>query len=652
MKVQIKFIAIIIMVTISLLGPLAGRVEAQSTDAGISPNAITTQRGGTGGQPVSALAVMDQSATDDDPAAYVSFTTPQTVYAGMHIFQLPGNVANTSVTAMNLTANFKGPLSAKQKWTWSLYNFKRKNWTVLGNNSRVSSATTWTQLKFSVTNPANFISSSGEIRVALRSNNATNDAKIDYEAILFTTSASVTATSIPPTATVSPTVTSLPPTVTATSVPPTATASPTVIPGTVYYVSTSGNDSNPGSQTQPWRTIQKAASTVNAGSTVLVQPGTYSERVNITRSGTAGLPITFQAQGTVVMNGFTISAANFVIINGFEIWNKSLDSKAGWGIHLTGSNNVVANNYIHDTTWGGILVFANTTNPTQSSNDIVQSNRIAHVGEVGIEVRGRNHVVAYNDISGVMQYPSWMTSPPTWADADGIHFHGSGHIIRGNYIHGILFTAPENVNPHIDCFQTFVSAPSQEAASNILFEQNRCDNAQLEITGEVSKGFMLQGATELTIRNNIIKAYAGINANTGTSKLTIVNNTFTSDVILPTTSDPAGITLTDVPNSTIVNNIFYNLPGHVIYLVNSPGLTAGRNLAYRNDGKTLWTTTTYSHANDLWGVNPLFVNAADLHLQLGSPAINAGNIVSVTNDFDGMPRPQDAYYDIGAYEFQ
>ena len=52
-----------------------------------------------------------------------------------------------------------------------------------------------------------------------------------------------------------------------------------------YYVATSGNDSNPGTQASPWRTIQKAANTANSGDTVQVDLGTYVERVNMTKSG-------------------------------------------------------------------------------------------------------------------------------------------------------------------------------------------------------------------------------------------------------------------------------------------------------------------------------------------------------------------------------
>jgi uncharacterized protein DUF1565 len=54
-----------------------------------------------------------------------------------------------------------------------------------------------------------------------------------------------------------------------------------------FDVSTNGNDSNPGSQTEPWRTVQHATDTVGAGGTVKVRGGVYEELVSIKASGNA-----------------------------------------------------------------------------------------------------------------------------------------------------------------------------------------------------------------------------------------------------------------------------------------------------------------------------------------------------------------------------
>lgn len=64
----------------------------------------------------------------------------------------------------------------------------------------------------------------------------------------------------------------------------------------VYYVSPTGNDSNPGTQEKPWKTLAKAGSTAQAGDTVILMDGEYVGQLAPKNSGTAALPITFKAQ--------------------------------------------------------------------------------------------------------------------------------------------------------------------------------------------------------------------------------------------------------------------------------------------------------------------------------------------------------------------
>jgi hypothetical protein len=54
-------------------------------------------------------------------------------------------------------------------------------------------------------------------------------------------------------------------------------------------------DTNPGTAAQPFKTIRHAADIVQAGDTVLIEPGTYAESITIRNSGTAAKPIVFQA---------------------------------------------------------------------------------------------------------------------------------------------------------------------------------------------------------------------------------------------------------------------------------------------------------------------------------------------------------------------
>src|SRR5947209_2610425 len=114
--------------------------------------------------------------------------------------------------------------------------------------------------------------------------------------------------------------------------------------GVTYYVSTSGNDNNAGTLAAPWRTIQKAANTVQAGDTVKVRAGTYNEVVTMKTSGnsTQGY-ITFAnypGEAPIVDGtGLAVGASgqtgllsldgtfNYIVIKGFEIRNYSSSSR-------------------------------------------------------------------------------------------------------------------------------------------------------------------------------------------------------------------------------------------------------------------------------------------------------------------------------------
>ncbi len=78
-------------------------------------------------------------------------------------------------------------------------------------------------------------------------------------------------------------------------------------------------------------------------------------------------------------------------------------------------------------------------------------------------------------------------------------------------------------------------------------------------------------------------------------------------------------------------------------------LTVDYNLidGYTDDGEM--------YGNNYVEGNPKFVNpsVADFHLRKKSPAIDNGSSLNApSDDFDGNPRPQDAGYDIGAFEYQ
>lgn len=77
-----------------------------------------------------------------------------------------------------------------------------------------------------------------------------------------------------------------------------ALALPAFASASMYYVSTSGNDSNAGTQSAPWKTISKAASTAVGGDTINIAAGTYTENVTFSKAGTASSPIIFKGTST------------------------------------------------------------------------------------------------------------------------------------------------------------------------------------------------------------------------------------------------------------------------------------------------------------------------------------------------------------------
>jgi parallel beta-helix repeat protein len=422
--------------------------------------------------------------------------------------------------------------------------------------------------------------------------------------------------------------------------------------GTIYYVDgASGSDSYPGTQVMPWKTIQKAANALKGGDTAIVNAGTYNERVVITGSGSNGSLISFEAQGTVQCQGFTVKG-NYIRIKGFKVTatQPTWDAE-GYGIWVEGANCLIENNHAYYCPTGGIVTTAS------SSYCIIRDNRCQRNALNGIEIGGVSHLVENNEIWATIAYHT----PTNWSpggDANGIMVWGAGHILRRNYIHDISYNDSENQGyaPLIDGFQTVADGRHPGGATNVLFERNLVILTGYRDPSAHCIAFRLREASFITIRNNILIAFAGTETgeNGGTCHhVKVQNNTFVGSLAYPISYWPIGISLENCPYATVENNIIYDQVNYPIYLSGSSftGLEIGYNCAYNSDGTTPFGTP---QPGDLWGVNPKFVNAAgrDFRLQSSSPCINAGiAITDNTVDYDGNLRPIGSGWDIGAYEY-
>jgi hypothetical protein len=372
---------------------------------------------------------------------------------------------------------------------------------------------------------------------------------------------------------------------------------------TTYYVATTGSDTNVGSLSLPFRTIQHAADIVNPGDTVIIRDGVYTGTIyeNSTiyfhRGGTAGKYITFKAEnkwkaildgGNIIRYGFTMSdSADYIIIEGLEIRNFM---SVGASINEDNNEIILRQNHIHDI--GRI----------ESGSDGGKSAIDVGAHATNIQVYG--NLVHTNGRLNPNTNPSAQAS--SCIDAvtgnNNCYNHDHGIYIRGNYVN---------------------------VTNNIFYDHKSGWGIQIWNDPATHKGHII-------IADNTFA-----DTNPARDGHILVGGGYTDDII-------------------IQGNLFYNPKNEMINLpVVCSGDGSVTNLIIRNNLANVGAVTvdpvcsTYTISNNYLNRDPLFVNAANrnYHLQAASPAIDAGLCVSgIRNDYDGILRPQGSGCDIGAFE--
>lgn len=694
---------------------LALPTTAQAATNTLLPTAYVTTTGSSGGQPVTNLHIQDQSGADDDWDKYVEFTTPGANYSGYRKYTLPAGIVPSSITSIQLKANFRGPAKATQTWSLKIYNWSTAAWVNLGDNATAQDWE-WTLLTFNASGTfANYVKSdTREMRILLQSNNAVDNAQLDYEALTITSNSSATSTPIPPTNTpISPTNTPLSPTNTPlsptntpisptnTPISPTNTpVSPTNTPAPgvcTRFVSTTGNDSNNGlSISTPWRTVQKAANTVGAGSVVCVRGGTYNEKVTINVSGTAGAYITFQnyASEIAILDGTGITVPSgdngmvfiqdraYVVFKGFEIRNYKTSSNGvvPIGVRVVGTAHhiEIRNNKIHHIEHNGSakngtdahgLAVHGTSGTTSLNNIIIDGNELYNLKLGSSEALVLNGNVAnwqvtnnvIHDVNniGIDLIGFEDTAPANDQARDGV--------VAYNHVYNITSAGNVAYGNERSAGCIYV-----DGGTRITIEYNKAHNCNIGV--EIASEHQGKATSYVTVRNNFLYnntdagiSMGGYDAQRGsTENCVIVNNTLYNNATL---SDAWGAELYiqyDTRNNTIKNNIFVALSGKPYIMSWSAVMTnnvMNYNLFY-GGASWQWKNVSYTtfasyqsgsgnDANSLNNVNPQLMNPAsgDLHLQSTSPAINAGQNLAVSGpyDIDGETRTQNVI-DIGADE--
>jgi hypothetical protein len=228
------------------------------------------------------------------------------------------------------------------------------------------------------------------------------------------------------------------------------------------------SDTNPGTEQQPFKTVQRAADAARPGDTVYVMSGKYNERVKVKTNGTEGKPIAFVAkpQRSVAVAGFDLEAG-YIRVEGFEI----TAAKPATAVQLHDSHCEILDNYIHDMmvavngTVGKPSADGNTRDYSAVTHNHIAYNKVYHC-EYGFILGGEDWLVENNEVSRLFMYATGNR----YDDCDYSRFFGKGCIQRYNYYHGSI--RREIKTAHVDCLQTFTN--NGEIAIDLLFEYNTC----------------------------------------------------------------------------------------------------------------------------------------------------------------------------------
>jgi len=480
-------------------------------------------------------------------------------------------------------------------------------------------------------------------------------------------------------------------------------------PNSSFYVSTAGDDSNPGTQTAPWRTVQHSADTAGAGSTVNVRGGIYEELVTIKASGNAtdgyitfrsypGETAVLDAQH-IVPNGrsgiLTIQDKSYVRIEGFEIRNYHTAehrlTPLGISVMGAGSHIEILKNNVHhieQTFEGrdgpghgangfGIAVYG-TDAKTPISELVIDGNEVHHLktgSSESLVVNGNvtnfritHNVVHDNNNIGIDVIGFERTAPDPAVDQarDGV--------VSGNLVYDITSRG----NPAYGNDQSS-DGIYVDGGTRILIEQNVIHDVDFGI--ELASEHKDRATSYITARNNLIYHCHTAGVSIGgyaperghTDHSSVVNNTLYDNDTSATGSGEFQMQW-NMADNIFANNIVYAGTRCLIALnksqvdKNHPAVAIDHNLYYCASGAkaSTWaeasgTLTGFDKYAESTGndghsrfLDPHFVDATkNFHLQSDSPALAAGTTDRVPVgelDLDGSPRVKSNKIDIGCYQ--
>lgn len=439
----------------------------------------------------------------------------------------------------------------------------------------------------------------------------------------------------------------------ASSVTVTVSAPP---PQGAYYVSPSGSDNNNGSASAPFQTIQKAADVVDPGNVVIVRDGTYTDTnndgsvVKLTRSGSAGNLITFRSENKW---GAKIQGTN-----------DTSTSKNSYGFDFgSGVNYIRIENF-------DIYGFGSNWN---NGTDTGAAEAYASASGIVMRLGGDNSQITGNKIHNIGNFCNHTTRAQT-----GVYLEKTNIILEKNVIYDIGRTNDNNSAWQPDPTCDYQAPPYNRAST---FKQYITSDNGIYMTLKAA------GDDNITIKNNLFYNLvhgAGIYTyNDEARKLRILNNTFSGGN--PFCYQFHISTTSNLVDFEITNNVFHNATAgaSAFWAFDDEVITGSKVSNNVSHGTVLLGALSYNgstvpvcgsgaistegdmdgqgviRSNNLVNTDPKLVNptaplADGFKLQTTSPALGMAldlrTSSGVTDDYEGITRPQGSGFDAGAYE--
>ena len=492
----------------------------------------------------------------------------------------------------------------------------------------------------------------------------------------------------------------------------TITARGAVNPTVSFYVSTTGKDSNPGTEKQPFLTLQHAADVIKPGQIVNVRGGRYCERLAVNSSGNEKRYITFRSQPgeLAVLDGSCLTPdvgnsamimlhnASYIKIQGFEVGNyKTADrmrAPAGIRVWGSGSHIQILNNNVHniEQTYPGressghgangfgiavygtdaktpisdLVVDGNQVHDLQTgsseslvlngnvTNFRVTRNRVHNNNNIGIDIIGFEHTAPDPKVDrardGIVSENQVYDITSKGNPAYGSEVSSDGIYVDG----GTRVVIERNIVHDVDFGIELASEHFVGNTSHIIARNNLiyfCHTAGISIGGYDAK----RGSTEdSVIVNNTLYKNDAWGTKTGEFQMQyyLRNNIFKNNIVYVGKSGRALNSRTPRPEK---NTPTVTLDHNVYYSADG-----SRAVKWSYDGKDYSSFEEYVQAtgNDRQSMfsDPKFTDPArnNFHLQQNSPAsgksANLGASILGEKDLDGATRVKMGKANIGCYE--